>query len=82
MQYNCCDIEITLAECEENPDTIDRLKDAFDKFYGGMEKFDSPAREALCQHPAGSNYVLKAADILENGFEEFYRNGTLIIHKD
>lgn len=39
-----------------------RLKDAFDKFYGGMEKFDSLAREALCkkvlpmldQHPAGS----------------------------
>ena len=79
-----------------------------------MEKFDSLAREALCQHPAGSNYVLKAADILdsdsdvvrveltyadkdsdpddstvlcaagtlENGFEEFYRNGTLIIPKD
>lgn len=132
VQYNCFDVEITLAECEENPDTIDRLKDAFDKFYGGMEKFDSLAREALCkkvlpmldQHPAGSvqmddfqsNYVLKAADILdsdsdvvrveltyadkdsdpddydstvlcaagtlENGFEEFYRNGTLIIPKD
>ncbi len=48
IPYHGYELKVTLAEYEENPDTIDALKYTFEKFYKDIEKWDLEAMDALC----------------------------------